>query len=139
LLEIGVELWEARTGSDYLKKIQKNKKLGYSQAGLHAKTFTIDEQYVYIGSFNWDPRSIDLNTEMGVYLDSPDVTQKVNKEYRDRLHEFAYKVRLNDSGSLEWVAYDSGKEKIYTKGPETGFWTRFKTGFIKLLPIEDQL
>ncbi len=139
LLEMGVELWEARTESDYIKSLQEEKQLGYSQAGLHAKAFSMDERYAFIGSFNWDPRSIDINTEMGIYLDSPEITKKLHDEYRDRLADIAYRVRLNGKGNLEWVYFEHGKEVIYTKEPKTSWWTRFKIGLVKLLPIENQL
>lgn len=49
---------------------------GHSQSGLHAKAFTIDDRYLFVGSFNWDPRSVNINTEMGILIDSPQVTKR---------------------------------------------------------------
>ena len=42
-----------------------------ARVGLHAKTFAVDGARIFVGSFNFDPRSAQLNTEMGFVIDSP--------------------------------------------------------------------
>lgn len=54
LLKHGVELWEYR-GPNW----------------LHAKSAVIDDRLALIGSYNFDPRSEDLNTESLVLVDDP--------------------------------------------------------------------
>jgi putative cardiolipin synthase len=46
---------------------------GMSNSSLHAKYMVIDEQYVFIGSANIDPRSKNLNTEIGIMVDSKEL------------------------------------------------------------------
>ena len=41
------------------------------RSGLHSKAFAVDDRYLFVGSFNWDPRSVNINTEMGILIDSP--------------------------------------------------------------------
>jgi putative cardiolipin synthase len=36
--------------------------------GLHAKTMVIDGEVLFVGTFNLDPRSQNLNTEVGVIV-----------------------------------------------------------------------
>ena len=70
LLKAGVELYEikpdAATIQAHADEIGK-----HSKAGLHAKTFAVDQRSIFVGSFNFDPRSAKLNTEMGLVIDSP--------------------------------------------------------------------
>jgi putative cardiolipin synthase len=44
---------------------------------LHAKTLVVDSQTVFIGTFNLDPRSMNLNTESGVVLQSKALAAEV--------------------------------------------------------------
>ena len=67
LLEAGVELWELRP--DRPRADRSLLALGQSLSGLHAKAFVVDRRQLFVGSFNWDPRSVDINTEMGVLID----------------------------------------------------------------------
>lgn len=63
------ELWEVRAKIT-LKSLERLK-IGLSRSSLHTKAFLIDREKLFIGSFNWDPRSANINTEMGIVLDSP--------------------------------------------------------------------
>jgi putative cardiolipin synthase len=95
---------------------------------------------VFIGSFNLDPRSADINTEAGLYVESPELAQQVI-EYMDEgvRPENSYRVLLDEHGDLYWVTEVDGKEVRYHEEPETTFGQRFMSGFIELLPVEDQL
>jgi putative cardiolipin synthase len=52
-------------------KPERDDRPGGSDASLHVKTFAIDRSRIFVGSFNFDPRSAGLNTEMGVVVESP--------------------------------------------------------------------
>ncbi len=80
LLEAGVELWELRP--DRPRPDRAMLDLGRSLSGLHAKAFAVDGRHLFIGSFNWDPRSVRINTEMGIMLDAPEVTQEAVRRLR---------------------------------------------------------
>jgi len=46
---------------------------------LHAKSFVVDDKMVWIGSFNLDPRSAHLNTEVGLIIDDEAVARAVKE------------------------------------------------------------
>jgi putative cardiolipin synthase len=137
LLEAGVELWEIR--EDPVRHDRQRRGLGFSASGLHAKTFAVDRRYLFVGSFNLDPRSADINTEMGVVVDDPSLTAPAVERVLATLPAYAYRLRLDSDGDIEWVAQDGGAEVVYRTEPHAGFWRRFRVGVLRLLPIEGQL
>lgn len=136
LLECGVELFEIRP--DIHIRGTKRGGVGMSASSLHAKGFLIDRRQLFVGSFNWDPRSAGINTEMGVLLDSPTLASDVAERLLVGLPQVAYQVILVD-GDLRWVTYEDGQKVVEKKEPETTFWERFTAGFFELLPIRGQL
>jgi len=48
-------------------------------------------------------------------------------------------VELDEDGDLVWITEKDGEEVRYIWEPESTFWQRFASGFIKMLPVEDQL
>ncbi len=114
--------------------------IGESQAALHTKAMVFDRESVFIGSYNLDPRSADINTEAGLYVESPELAELVIAYMEEGVKpENSYRVLLDADGDLEWVTEIDGREVRYDKDPESGFWQRFKAGLIRLLPVEDQL
>jgi putative cardiolipin synthase len=99
-----------------------------------------DRKSVFIGSFNLDPRSAALNTEVGVMIESPEVAGEVAGFLDESiLPESAFRVTLDESDDLLWTAEDDGKQVTFHKDPQAGFWQRFVTGIVRMLPIEKQL
>ena len=74
---------------------------GSSGSSLHAKTFSVDRARVFIGSFNFDPRSARLNTEMGFVIDSPALAQTIEAALAARVPSTTYEVRLTDTGQVQ--------------------------------------
>jgi len=136
LLECGVELYEAR--EDIRISGTRRGGVGMSGSSLHAKAFLIDRNRLFVGSFNWDPRSAGINTEMGVLIDSPVLAGQVADLLDEKMPTSAYRVELRD-GKIRWIAHEDGRELILSKEPDTSFWQRFVTGFLKLLPVRGQL
>jgi putative cardiolipin synthase len=99
-----------------------------------------DRNSLFIGSFNLDPRSGLLNTEIGLYVESPQLAAQVI-EYMDEgvQPENSYRLQLDGDGNLEWVTETGGKPESYSKEPGASFWQRFVSGFIGILPVEGQL
>ena len=108
---------------------------GSSGSSLHAKTFSIDRDRVFVGSFNFDPRSHKLNTELGVVIESPKLAAEVSNTLDRDLDQAAYEVVIKGSG-LEWVERTGQGEIRYDKEPKTTFWQRFGVGFMSILPID---
>ena len=111
-----------------------------SKAALHTKAIVFDRKDVFIGSLNLDPRSSDINTEAGLYVESPELAAQV-VAWMDEgvLPENSFRVLLDEDGELSWVTKDDGREVAYHQDPESTAWQRFMAGFIGLLPVEDQL
>ena len=137
LLEMGVELYEVKPDTNF----QESKRSGYafSLSALHAKAFIVDRRYIFIGSFNWDPRSVDINTEMGIYLDAEPMASSRADRLFASLDKHAFRLRLDDDGNIEWVDSEETDEVLFNKEPQVGFWRRFQAGFYRILPIEGQL
>ena len=95
---------------------------GKSGSSLHAKNFQVDHLRAFAGSFNLDPRSEKLNTEMGLVMQSPALASAMARVLDERLPLAAYEVKLADDGGLQWV---STNEPTYDAEPHTSAWRRF--------------
>jgi putative cardiolipin synthase len=136
LLKAGVELYEARANAAQVILDDGSKEL--EQLTLHTKGIIIDRRYTFVGSLNLDPRSIDINTEMGVMIDSRDLGTLLGENSRERIANIAYKLQLDDNNKISWHATIDGKEVVETKEPLTTGWRRFQAWFLKIAP-ESQL
>jgi putative cardiolipin synthase len=137
LLRGGVRLYELKPSVPEKEKEKEKEERrgagGSSDASLHAKTFGVDRSRIFIGSFNFDPRSARLNTEMGVVAESARLAAKLSEAFDKELGGVAYEVRLSaDGGSLEWIDGDVR----YTSEPGTGIFKRLWVDFLSILPIE---
>ena len=95
---------------------------------------------MFIGSFNFDPRSAALNTEIGVMIDNPQIAQAVAEFFDESMSpESAFLVTLDDNDDLVWTAGNGDAAVRYRKDPLTSRWHRFVVGVVRLLPIESQL
>jgi putative cardiolipin synthase len=108
--------------------------------GLHAKTAVFDRQTVFIGTFNLDPRSTHLNTEMGLLIESAEFAEQVAASIeRDMQMENSWHLVLDDKGDLEWISAENGSEVRYSDDPDAGTWNEIKIFFYSILPIEKLL
>lgn len=141
LVKGGVELYEFKPVKGVSEEAKKTKAnwSGSSRASLHGKFLGFDRRYVFIGSFNLDARSVALNTELGVYFESPRYAVRLSDEFDRIAIEKGYRVTLDDSGNLQWTTMENGKEVTYHSEPETGFWKRFGAGFMSIFVPESQL
>lgn len=137
LLEAGVELWELRP--DIPVRRRYTGMPADSRSSLHAKTFAVDRRFLYVGSLNLDPRSVNINTEMGIVVDDPALTAPVVEGFLEELPDAAYRLGLDERGEILWRATVDGEPVVYRQEPGTGFWQRFSTDLFGLLPIESQL
>lgn len=106
---------------------------GSSGSHLHAKTFAVDGNRVFVGSFNFDPRSATLNTEMGLLIHSTNMAEMMHDAFDDGLGGLAWRVELQDR-RLAWVnASDETKTRVE---PGTTFVKRLALTIIGWLPVE---
>ncbi len=143
LLRAGIEIYELNKKISKKERKEKKGQEGSSKASLHAKTFTLDRHWVFIGSLNLDPRSVYENTEIGVVLDSQEMAQFMANKFDANIAAYAFRLELRskeDGGEqLYWHGYVNGEERVYTVDPYTGFWRRLGVWFMGLFPIESQL
>lgn len=135
VIQAGAELYEAR--ADAASELHGSKD-GPETLTLHTKLYFIDRRKMFVGSLNLDPRSIELNAEMGLVIDSPEMVGGLAQRLDEKLPGLAYRVHVNDDRKLEWHTTIDGRKVIETKEPLTGWWMRFKAWFMKVAP-ESQL
>ena len=106
---------------------------------MHTKAVIVDRRILFVGSLNLDPRSIDLNTEMGLFLESEEAAGGFAEQVDDDLPAYTYTVQLDDAGSVVWRYEGGEKVAMKTSEPDVGVWRAFKSDFFGMLPLEDQL
>jgi cardiolipin synthase C len=113
---------------------------GSSSASLHGKTLSVDRSRVFVGSFNLDQRSANLNTEMGVMIEDAQLADALS-DWVDRAPQtVAYEVILTPDGrGLEWIELTDQGEIRYHKEPKVGFLKRLFVKILGWLPIEGML
>lgn len=140
LLKAGVKLFELKGTPDAqrLKSRKRNSMLGGSGSSLHTKTFSVEGSKVFVGSFNFDPRSVNLNTEMGFLIDSPSLATQIDLAFQ-ALPTMAYEVLLDENESLVWLERTGGQEIRHDLEPKATVWRRIMVRFYSLLPINHLL
>ena len=136
IIEAGVELYEIRVDSSRVPKGSDQQ--GYDAVTLHTKALLVDRRDTFVGSLNLDPRSIDINTEMGVLIESADLTTGLAERLFLNLPGYTYRVTENEKGKLRWTALINGEEVVEKQEPQTSGWLRFKAFLFRIAP-EKQL
>jgi len=137
LLEAGVELWEARANAAEIT-VESDSTTLKNPLTLHTKGILIDRKQVFVGSLNFDPRSIDINTEMGLLIESEALVSEMVDDVLISIPKIAYRLQLDDRGKISWHANIDGEKVVETKEPLTSGWRRFTAWFLKVMP-EQQL
>ena len=138
LVDAGAELYELRPDSNM--KREWSLAAGRSRASLHAKSVVFDRESAFIGSFNLDPRSASINTEIGVMIDSPEIARQLAAFMDEGVTPgSAFRVTHDAHGDLVWTAETNGARVELDTDPETSLGQRFLVDIMRLLPFEDQL
>jgi putative cardiolipin synthase len=137
LLRAGVRIYEVRPDAE----VSGSQIVAASGAKstLHTKAFFVDGTKTFIGSFNFDPRSVNLNTESGVMIESESLTQRATRAIADSVNENAYELFLDEDDKLRWRTYEDGEETVYANEPESTWAQRFIAAIVRLLPVKSQL
>jgi putative cardiolipin synthase len=130
LLQAGVDLYEVRANA----VADATSEEGPDSLTLHTKAASIDGRYTFVGSLNLDPRSIDINTEMGVLIDATTLAEPPTERFRQRLAELAYKLELDERGKILWRATIDGQEVIETSEPLASRGRKFNAWVQKIAP-----
>lgn len=137
LLEAGVHLYELKSTAKQ-NTSDKNKlwrTQGQTTTSLHAKAFAVDGHKVFIGSYNVDPRSANINTEMGVVIYDDKLATHFHNAFGDGLLAQAYQVKLNEN-SLEWHTIEQGQYTVLKSEPNTKKSDKIAIALLSKLPID---
>ena len=136
MLEAGCEIYELRPDAEELPDIVNTPPVVAEEVGLHAKFIVIDREQVYVGSLNLDPRSIYVNTELGLLIEDPILAEQLAAIFeRNASGANSWKAFLDDKGDVDWVSNLGTLEWQ----PANGNWQRFEARMLGLLPIKKHL
>jgi putative cardiolipin synthase len=139
LLRAGVRLFELAPREGWTGRAASGGASGSSAASLHAKTFAVDRRRIFVGSFNFDPRSARLNTEMGLVIESATLAGRLADDFDLQVPRRAYEVELTGSGELCWVERTGSGEQRHHAEPGAGLFRRAAVRLLSILPIESLL
>ena len=138
LLHLGVDIWELSSS-----RSSRSLRLGIfgSHVGrLHSKSAVIDGKTLFIGSMNFDPRSANDNTELGLIIHSDELARQQLKLLGSLKDQGAYRLRVSaDGGGVEWVSNDGTKEHVLNVDPDTTYWQRTIPSLLAPLVPENML
>jgi putative cardiolipin synthase len=131
ILESGAELYEIRHDAAIQPEVSDTPPTQAKFMGLHSKAMVVDRQRVYIGSMNFDPRSANINTEMGVFVESGALAEALAVLIeRDLSPANSWRVTLDTNGGLAWTD-DRG---TVTQQPARNWWQRVQDLFFMVFP-----
>lgn len=137
LLRSGIKIYELKsTASEEKRENKLWKARSQSSTSLHAKTFAVDDHQVFIGSYNVDPRSANINTEMGVLINDNELARQLHETLGDNLLSQAYEVRLVENDQLQWHTLENGEKVVYTSEPKVDFKDHVWLTVMSWLPID---
>jgi putative cardiolipin synthase len=138
LLRGGVELYELKPGFAANDEERPPDGVGgSSRSSLHSKTMAVDERRIFIGSFNFDPRSLRLNTEMGVLVESRRMAEGLARSFAEDFPAMSYRPALNEDGSIRWDETNGrGAVTRHDEEPGVTLLSRLVFSLLALLPIE---
>jgi putative cardiolipin synthase len=137
LLKSGIKIYELKsTASEEDRENKLWKARSQSSTSLHAKTFAIDDHQVFIGSYNVDPRSANINTEMGVIINDDELARQLHEALSDDLLSQAYEVKLTDDNHLQWHTMENGEKKVYEAEPRVDLSDHIWLTIMSWLPID---
>lgn len=125
LLAAGIEIYEFKPHPLIQQQLLERYEVIEDNApvfAIHAKTLVIDGRQLFIGTFNLDPRSANLNTEVGVIVDSVELAQRVEEKI--------------ERDMLPVNSWDSANDEPDSFAP---LGKRLKIVFWKLIPLDDIL
>ncbi|MBY4947585.1 phospholipase D family protein [Cupriavidus respiraculi] len=123
LLKAGVELHELKSRLNRPQKAVGDFKS--SQASLHVKAAVVDRSNLFVGSMNFDPRSVTQNTETGIIVRNARLAGQVEQLFSGSVGENSYLLRLSDQGKLQWVDGEGDKAVVHDIEPDTTWSQRF--------------
>jgi len=135
LLSFGTQMHELRARgqgrSRYILPPLSQKTLG-----LHAKYMIVDGRRVFVGSSNFDPRSLRINTEIGLVIESRALSERLLALTEpDFATSSSWQLALTPEGQINWI----GDNGVLLSEPESHGFQKIEEWFFAHLPIEAEL
>jgi cardiolipin synthase C len=138
LLDIGAEVYEMKPTLERTERSRRYR--SDAPDSLHSKVYMIDRKKVLVGSLNFDPRSIELNTEQLLVIHSTAFASQVARMFEQAISpDRSFHVVNTPDGSIIWETEEDGQSKTYRSEPKAGVLSKTKSFFLSILPLEDQL
>ncbi|MGI9258348.1 MAG: phospholipase D family protein [Gammaproteobacteria bacterium] len=131
VIRAGVQLYESRANAG---RALASSAEGPERMTMHTKLAIVDRRFLVVGSPNMDPRSLEINAEKGLIIDSEPLATAIADGILEMLPEITYRVVETDSGRLEWHGNVDGQHTVETSEPLAGRWRRFSAWFLKIVP-----
>jgi len=146
LIEEGVELYEIRSNLGNVRGSGQTEAMAsHGNYSLHAKMFVFDRKRILVGSMNYDPRSMYLNAEIGLLIDSPELAQELVRRFEAMAQPAnAYQVLLqpDPSGSgqhLVWRTLEGEGMVDLQEEPARSEVHALSADVLSLLPLDSDL
>ncbi|HEX9300734.1 MAG TPA: phospholipase D family protein [Casimicrobiaceae bacterium] len=141
LLEAGCDLYEVRPVPGEPEAHGLVRSGGSGQFGLHAKVFVIDRQRVFVGSMNFDQRSLAINTEIGLIIDSPQIADEIAGRFEAITQPAnSYRLALEPAAAagpaVEWMTMEGGKTVKFSSEPDVDAGKLALIDLLSLLPLD---
>jgi len=140
LLRCGVRLFEL----DETLKDREGKSFtwlpGLKKSSLHAKTMSFDGEYMFVGSFNFDQRSLFINNEIGLIFKDLKLAGDSSRDFQDNVHHVAFEVEFSREGGQEnmrWVGGQGGPDVVMQEEPYATTQQKLTVGVLKWFPFID--
>jgi putative cardiolipin synthase len=131
VIRAGMNLYEVRANAGRSLADDED---GPEKITLHTKLIIVDRRYLVVGSPNMDPRSLEINAENGLIIDSEPLARGIAERIQELLPDIAYRVIENESGKLEWHGRIDNRDVVETSEPLASRWRRIKAWFMKIVP-----
>lgn len=145
LVGAGVKLYEVRARLDTVRGSGQTRLVSkYGNYALHAKLYVFDRQRCFIGSWNYDQRSLRINTEMGLLIDNSPLAEDVARRFDAMTAPgAAYQVLLESDSrgksKLVWKTEIDHRPVRLLQEPSRGWWQRSREMLLALLPLDPEL
>lgn len=145
LLRSGVTLYEVRSqlantrGSGQSAAVSR-----FGTYALHAKLFVFDRQRLFMGSMNFDQRSMHINTEVGLIIDSAELAGQTAARFDAMVQPGnSYNLLWRPAGSgamhLAWHTEENGTSVELQREPARSTWQRIRVRILSWLPLSREL
>ena len=139
ILKMGVSLYEL--GPNLLDRDPHLRNgLGSSRGRLHAKFAIVDRELVMVGSMNFDRRSANLNTEVGVGVRSAALAEELRGYWQLDSPPAFYEVRLEPTdGSIQWLVSNPDGTRDVERAPQGRWLDQLRARLFSLFVSDDLL